>query len=95
MVSKIKSSSYLHTQESALKYICKEKWGYIDGLKEQIGEEMFERFKSVGIIECGNSPREDTAFCGTWKKTKTADREVTLYDSPSLRERIRYIVLGF
>jgi hypothetical protein len=85
----------LSAQEEALRYVCKEKWGYIDDLIKKIGSEMFERLSSVGCIECGLSPREEVKFCGTWKKTKIADREVTLYNSPPWYERLRYIILGF
>ncbi|MDR2388632.1 MAG: hypothetical protein LBD89_02460 [Tannerellaceae bacterium] len=81
----------LHTQEDALKYICRQGWGYIDELIDEIGEEMFERLKSVGCLECGLSAKETERFCGTWKKTPTADREVKLYDNaPSRSKGIRY-----
>jgi 3'-phosphoadenosine 5'-phosphosulfate sulfotransferase (PAPS reductase)/FAD synthetase len=96
MRSKTEVAIRLRTQEEALKYICKEKWGYISDLKKVIGVEMFERFRSVGCIECGISlALEGDKPSGTWKKTETADRERSLYDSPSWYEKKRNAILGF
>jgi hypothetical protein len=89
------SVSDLHTQEDALKYVCEEKWGSIDVLRGKIGDEMFERLRSVGCIECGLSSHNGVKFCGTWKKTKTADREVLLYNKPSWREKMLYRIFRF
>jgi hypothetical protein len=78
--------TYLHTQRGALEYVCGKKWGSIEDLKKEIGDEMFKRFKLVGYIECGVKPlplrNEGEKYQGTWKTTKTADADVCLYKNP-------------
>jgi hypothetical protein len=58
----------LMTQQDALKYVVKKKWGYIHELEERIGSEMTERFKSVGFIKMGVAPDSRR----TWARTESA-----------------------
>lgn len=54
--------------KQTLGYVCRNRCGYTDKLKDVVGDETLQRFKTVGFISEGHTLKSET-----WKKTRLAD----------------------